>query len=86
MKVREEIEKKNAKVPAQTAGKFKDGPLTGKFDNFLMRLESKLGDNRYDFLLKPRLRNDSASLSALLRDFVGLGEARRSPDARPVDG
>jgi len=73
MKVREEIEKKNAKVPAKKQGEFKDGPLTGKFDNFLMRLNSKLGDNRYDFLLKPQKRNTSTSLSGLLRDFVGLG-------------
>ncbi len=76
MKVKEEIEKKNAKVPAKKAGEFKDGPLTGKFDNFLMRLDSKLGDNRYDFLLQPTLRNDSASLSALLRDFIGLGDPK----------
>ena len=76
MKVREEIEKKNAKVPAKKQGEFKDGPLTGKFNNFLMRLDSKLGDNRYDFLLKPQYRDTSASLSGLLRDFVGLGEPK----------
>ncbi len=78
MKVMEEIEKKNARVPAKKEGEFKDGPLTGKFDNFLMRLESKLGDNRYDFLLKPASRNTSASLSGLLRDFVGLGDPKRA--------
>jgi len=72
MEVREEIEKKNTKVPAKKQGEFKDGPLTGKFENFLMRLNSKLGDNRYDFLLKPKKRNRSTSLSGLLRDFVGL--------------
>jgi DNA helicase HerA-like ATPase len=51
----------------------RQGPMFGNFDRFLMRLESKLNDERYDFLLKPRIRNTSASLSALLRDFVGLG-------------
>lgn len=51
----------------------KQGPMFGEFDRFLMRVESKLNDVRYDFLLKPRSRNTSASLAALLRDFVGLG-------------
>jgi len=43
-----------------------------------MRIESKLNDTRYDFLLKPQQRNTSASLSGLLRDFVGLGNPKRS--------
>lgn len=51
----------------------KQGPMFGNFDRFLMRVESKLNDVRYDFLLKPKIRNTSASLSSLLRDFVGLG-------------
>ena len=51
----------------------RQGPMFGDFDRFLMRLESKLNDVRYDFLLKPRARNSSASLSAMLRDFIGLG-------------
>lgn len=51
----------------------RQGPMFGNFDRFLMRIESKLNDTRYDFLLKPASRNTSASLSELLRDFVGLG-------------
>lgn len=51
----------------------RQGPMFGDFDRFLMRLESKLNDSRYDFLLKPKIRNTSASLAGLLRDFVGLG-------------
>lgn len=51
----------------------RQGPMFGDFDRFLMRIESKLNDSRYHFLLKPTSRNTSASLSDLLRDFVGLG-------------
>lgn len=51
----------------------RQGPMFGDFDRFLMRIESKLNDTRYDFLLKPIKRNTSASLSGMLRDFVGLG-------------
>lgn len=56
----------------------RQGPMFGDFDRFLMRLESKLNDNRYDFLLKPKSRNSSASLAGLLRDFVGLGTLKRA--------
>jgi DNA helicase HerA-like ATPase len=70
--LRTEIESMNGQVMG-SSGKLINGTLTGKFDNFLMRLDSKLSDIRYDFLLKPKIRKDSASLSSLLRDFVGLG-------------
>ena len=54
----------------------RQGPMFGDFNRFIMRIESKLNDSRYDFLLKPQLRSDSASLSALLRDFIGLGDPK----------
>ncbi|MBN2701857.1 MAG: ATP-binding protein [Methylothermaceae bacterium] len=56
-------------------GKTK-GPLFGQFDEFLVKLQSRLNDVRYDFLLKPRRRDNSEALPKLLRDFVGLGEPR----------
>jgi hypothetical protein len=71
------VESRNGQVPGKTPGKLIDGPLTGAFDNFLMRLDSKLNDVRYDFLLKPKKRTTSASLAELLRDFVGLGDPKR---------
>ncbi|MEK7232273.1 MAG: ATP-binding protein [Elusimicrobiota bacterium] len=71
--LRAAIEAKNGLEPSASTGKPIKGPLTGAFDNFLMRLDSKLNDVRYDFLLKPMVRNGSASLATLLRDFVGLG-------------
>jgi len=57
--------------------RMNSGPLYGTFDRFLIRLQSKLNDVRYDFLLKPTKRKTSASLSELLRDFVGLGDPKR---------
>lgn len=56
-------------------GKTK-GALTGQFDQFLMRLQSRMNDVRYDFLLKPKHRTSSDSLADLLRDFVGLGDPK----------
>lgn len=52
------------------------GPLAGLFDQFLMRLQSRMNDMRYDFLLNPKYRVSSDTLGTLLRDFVGLGEPK----------
>jgi ABC-type dipeptide/oligopeptide/nickel transport system ATPase component len=49
------------------------GALFGQFDEFLIRMQSRFNDVRYDFLLKPKIRNTSESMSDLLRQFVGLG-------------
>jgi len=49
------------------------GALFGQFDEFLIRMQSRFNDVRYDFLLKPKLRNTSESMADLLRQFVGLG-------------
>ncbi len=74
--LRKSVEDRNGLVTSESTGRPIKGPLTGSFDNFLMRLDSKLNDARYDFLLKPKSRNSSASLSGLLRDFVGLGSKK----------
>ncbi len=50
----------------------------GKFEQLLARMESLLNDNRYDFLMKPRLRVSSESLPQLMRDLVGLGSPAAS--------
>jgi len=57
-------------------GKTK-GPLFGQFDEFLIKLHSRLSDVRYDFLLNPKRRNRSETMAGLLRDFVGLGNPKR---------
>ncbi|ULA62844.1 MAG: ATP-binding protein [Nitrospira sp.] len=54
----------------------KQGDMFGDFDRFLVRLESRMNDVRYDFLLKPKVRTNSASLVGMLRDFVGLGSQK----------
>lgn len=57
-------------------GKTK-GPLYGQFDEFLVKLQSRMTDARYDFLLNPKRRNKSETMAGLLRDFVGLGNPKR---------
>ncbi len=85
--LRQTIDQENSRMEQGTTGRPKQGPMYGMFDRFLMRLDSRLNDVRYNFLLRPRLRNTSNSLVDLLRDFVGLG-AQRVPitviDLSPV--
>jgi len=70
------LDKVRAKNVERVGARDKQGPMFGNFDRFLMRIESKLNDSRYDFLLKPQVRDSSATLSGLLRDFVGLGDPK----------
>jgi len=53
------------------------GPLYGQFDEFLIKLQARLNDVRYDFLFRPKLRDSSETLADLLRDFVGLQKPER---------
>lgn len=53
------------------------GPLHGQFDDFLIKMQSRFNDVRYDFLFKPKRRKSSDSLVDLLREFVGLKEPKR---------
>jgi uncharacterized protein len=71
------IEAKNIEMVSGSKGNPIKGPMHGDFDRFLMRLQSKLNDERYDFLLKPKIRKSSDTLSGLLRDFVGLGDPKK---------
>lgn len=71
----EELYKTFKKYNEQTEnfGKAKTA-LTGKFDSMLIKLESRLNDTRYDFLLRPKSRNSSESLADLTKEFLGLAD------------
>lgn len=73
----DEVRAKNVEM-VQGANRLKQGDMFGAFDRFLVRLESRMNDVRYDFLLKPKARTNSASLADMLRDFIGLGEKKAS--------
>jgi DNA helicase HerA-like ATPase len=68
----ETVRAKNTEMVQGVKG-LKQGDMFGDFDRFLVRLESRMNDVRYDFLLKPKVRTNSASLVGMLQDFVGLG-------------
>ena len=59
------------------SGKPKQGPLFGQFTRLLMRIDSRLGDKRYDLIFHPQKYNTSASMEDLFRRI--LGEIKKSP-------
>ncbi|MGR8999250.1 MAG: ATP-binding protein [Gammaproteobacteria bacterium] len=63
---------KSANEEKKDFGKIQ-GALFGQFDEFLIRMQSRFNDVRYDFLLKPKIHNNSESMADLLREFIGLG-------------
>ncbi len=67
---------KRANEAVTDFGKVK-GPMYGQFDEFLIKMQSRFNDVRYDFLFKPKRRNSSDTLADLLREFVGLTQPRR---------
>ncbi len=67
---------KRANEQTSEFGKVK-GPLFGQFDDFLIKLQSRLNDVRYDFLFKPKKRKSSDTLPDLLREFMGLNEPKK---------
>ncbi|MCB1829377.1 MAG: DUF853 family protein [Chromatiaceae bacterium] len=67
---------KRANEQVTDFGKVK-GPLYGQFDEFIVKLQARFNDVRYDFLFKPKRRKSSDTLADLLRDFVGLRKPTR---------
>jgi uncharacterized protein len=65
------IRAKNEEMVPGARGE-KSGPLNGKLDNFITRLENRYYDKRLDFLLGSRA--ESASLSDTLRQFMGYAQ------------
>ncbi|MDI6855139.1 MAG: ATP-binding protein, partial [Deltaproteobacteria bacterium] len=50
----------------------KQGPLYGKLTRFALRLESKLNDNRYSFIFKPKTFTSSFTFKQLLSKLFGV--------------
>lgn len=68
--VLKEIKEKNEeRLPAARGGGDKAGPNYGKFTNFVNRLEARLNDGRFDFLLGKKCRE--ATFVETLRNLLG---------------
>lgn len=55
----------------------KEGPFYGQFTRFLVRLESKITDRRYEFLFKPKKYKSSETFNDLLIKLFGIDTSKR---------
>lgn len=55
----------------------KEGPFYGQFTRFLVRLESKLTDKRYEFLFRPKQYRSSETFPGLLTRLFALDSNKR---------
>jgi len=55
----------------------KEGPFYGQFTRFLVRLESKLTDKRYEFLFRPKNYKTSDTFPSLLTKLFALDSNKR---------
>jgi DNA helicase HerA-like ATPase len=60
------------------ATKASNGPFNGEFDRFVMRLESKINDDRLAFLLKPKktatTEFKTTDFPTILKQFIGYND------------
>ena len=63
------------------ATKASNGPFNGEFDRFVMRLESKINDDRLSFLLKPKktatTEYKTVDFPEILKQFIGYSEIEK---------
>ncbi|HLX12564.1 MAG TPA: ATP-binding protein [Bacteroidota bacterium] len=55
----------------------KEGPFYGQFTRFLVRMDSKLTDKRYEFLFKPKTYRSSDKLGDFLSKLFGVGTGKQ---------
>ncbi len=67
----------NIQMVYNAAGEQEEGPLYGVFDKFLIRLDSKLSDPRYNFMFKPSSYTSSSTLIELLQKYLAIGASHR---------
>lgn len=65
----------NIEFEDKSTGKINSGPYAGEFDRFVLRLETKLNDERLNFLLKPQKADGkvytTSDLDFIIRQFTG---------------
>lgn len=62
----------NIQMVYNAQGEQEEGPLYGVFDKYLIRLDSKLSDPRYNFIFKPQTYTSSASFIDLLQNYLSI--------------
>ena len=69
-------EKNSEMIPGAKEGTFKQGTLNGKLTNFVSRLENKLNDKRFDFLLGDKSKK--ISFEETIKQLIGQSTTPKS--------
>ncbi len=60
-----------------TGSGVREGPFFGEFTRFLVRLDSKMTDKRYEFMFRPRKFKDSNALKDILNKLLGIEDKKQ---------
>jgi hypothetical protein len=60
------------RISGISGGASREGPFYGQFTRFLVRLDSRLTDKRYEFMFKPRKYKDSNAIKDIITRIFGL--------------
>jgi DNA helicase HerA-like ATPase len=78
VEVRARVQALDRERIAGTGGvKEKEGPFYGQFTRFLVRLDSRLNDKRYEFIFKPKVFKTSETLKTMLTRIFGLDTKKK---------
>lgn len=69
-------DKNSEMIPGAKTGTFKQGTLNGKLTNFVSRLENKLNDKRFDFLLGDKSKK--ISFEETIKQLIGQSTTPKS--------
>ncbi len=60
------------RITGYSGGQSREGPFFGQFTRFLVRLDSRMTDKRYEFMFKPKKFKDSNAIKDVISRIFGL--------------
>ena len=60
------------RITGYGGGQSREGPFFGQFTRFLVRLDSRMTDKRYEFMFKPKKFKDSNAIKDVISRIFGL--------------
>lgn len=65
------------RVTGYGGGQSREGPFYGQFTRFLVRLDSRMTDKRYEFMFKPKKFKDSNAIKDVISRIFGLDNKKQ---------
>jgi DNA helicase HerA-like ATPase len=65
------------RITGYGGGQSREGPFFGHFTRFLVRLDSRMTDKRYEFMFKPKKFKDSIAIKDVISRIFGLDNKKQ---------